>query len=79
MDPMVFEEVYNDIAKQLFPHGLPEWITEDGRHRAHSQISEITRRCMRDMGQFDDNPLVEARKAPPLPRCRHRERLRVPR
>ena len=62
MDSVCYEEVYNDIEKQLFPHGLPGWITEDGRRRAHTQIAEI---AMREVGRLDDNPQVEARKAPP--------------
>jgi hypothetical protein len=63
LDQALYEETYRDITKQLFPHGLPQWITEDGRRRAHSQIAEITLRSMRDTGRFDGDSLVEARKA----------------
>ena len=55
---MRYEDVYQDIARQLFPHGLPGWVNEDGRRRAHSQIAEITRRAMREVGRSDGDPLA---------------------
>jgi hypothetical protein len=64
LDQALYKEIYCDIAKQLFPHGLPPWITDAGRGRAHSQIAEIALRSMRDMGRFDGDPLVEARRTP---------------
>lgn len=60
MDPVRYEDVYQDIAKQLFPHGLPKWITEEGQRRADRQITEIVLRCMRDMGQFDTSSMAAA-------------------
>jgi hypothetical protein len=50
-----YEAVYEDIAKQLFPHGLPGWIRDDGRCRVHAQIDSITIRALRDMGIIEDH------------------------
>jgi hypothetical protein len=49
VDSVRYQDIYQDIEKQLFPHGLPRWITEEGQRRADRQITEIVLRCMRDM------------------------------
>ncbi len=64
MDQALYEETYSDIARQLFPRGVPQWATDAGRSRSHYGIAVATLCAMRDMGRFDGDPLVEARKAP---------------
>ena len=63
MDQALYEETYRDIEKQLFPHGLPEWATEEGRRRAHYRLAEVTRCAMSEMGRLNGDPRGEARRA----------------
>ena len=48
MNRAEYDAVYLDIEEQLFPHGLPKWITEDGRQRAHARIDSIVQKIIRE-------------------------------